>query len=113
MDKVTKYKILVSSIIDQFEFADNPSQEVKSILVKDIDRGQFLVFSDGWRDKKRRIYGCSVHIEVTKEGKIWMRQDTTDPPIVQMLLDNGVPKEDIVLAYYAPIVREDTGFAMG
>jgi hypothetical protein len=46
-----------------------------------------------------------------KDGKIWVQQDTTDVPIVQRLLDAGVPKSDIVLGFHAPYKRALAGFA--
>ncbi|MEM6320868.1 MAG: element excision factor XisI family protein [Bacteroidota bacterium] len=111
-DKVIKYKKMVASIIDQFEYPKNPNKKIEILLIKDMERGHFLVFLDGWESHQSRTYGFSVHLQVTDTGKIWIREDTTDPPIAQALLDKGVPKSDIILGYYAPTTRKDMGFAV-
>jgi hypothetical protein len=48
----------------------------------------------GWQEEKR-IYACPIHIDI-KDGKIWIQQDFTEAGIAQQLLDQGVPKSDIV-----------------
>ncbi|MCU0348900.1 MAG: XisI protein, partial [Saprospiraceae bacterium] len=57
-----------------------------------------------------RVYYIVFQMDI-KDGKIWVQQDTTDVPIVQRLLDAGVPKSDIVLGFHAPYKRALAGFA--
>ncbi|MEM1118953.1 MAG: element excision factor XisI family protein [Bacteroidota bacterium] len=102
----------VADIIDQLEYPDNPNKKIEILFIKDMERGHFLVFLDGWESHISRTYGFSVHLQVTDTGKIWIREDTTAPPIAHALLDNGVPKSDIILGYYAPDTRKDMGFAV-
>ncbi len=45
-------------------------------------------------------------------GKIWVEADNTNQAIVQRLLDAGIPKESIVLAFYSPQKRPFTEFAV-
>ena len=112
MDKVTKYKKIVREIIDSFKPKVSPPYLEVFLIKEDID-GHYIVMSDGWLNDDFRHYGFSVHIQIKEDGKIWMREDTTtDPPITTRLLEAGVPKEDIVLAFHSPIMRPDTGFAV-
>jgi hypothetical protein len=46
------------------------------------------------------------------EGKFWIEHDLTEEGIATELLREGVPKEDIVLAFHAPEMRKYTEFAM-
>jgi hypothetical protein len=46
-----------------------------------------------------------------KDGKFWIEQDLTKEGITTELLEEGVPKEDIVLAFHAPELRPLTEFA--
>ncbi len=59
-----------------------------------------------------RIYGCVLHVDI-KDGKIWVQHDGTEDAIADQLVALGVPKQDIVLAYHAPHVRQYTEFAVG
>jgi hypothetical protein len=46
-------------------------------------------------------------------GKIWVQHDGTEDAIADQLVEKGVPKQEIVLAYHAPNVRKYTDFAPG
>jgi hypothetical protein len=48
-----------------------------------------------------------------KDGKIWVQHDGTEEAIADRLVERGVAKQDIVLAYHAPHVRQYTEFAVG
>jgi len=65
----------------------------------------------GWKNR-RRYHGCVLHLDI-KKGKIWIQHDGTEVGIANELVNLGVPKEDIVLAFHEPLVREYTGFAVG
>jgi XisI protein len=112
MDKLTYYKSVVldlmNDIVKSFETASNP---IKVQLIVDESHGQFLLYQNDWRNE-RRMYGAMLHLEVTSAAKIWLHHDGTDLVIAESLLEAGVPKEDIVLGFRAPVVRPDTGFAV-
>jgi hypothetical protein len=113
MEKVKKYRQLVSKILrEEYEdLLENPNKAIKPIFIQDDKNGHYLLYLDGWQGA-RRIYGCSVHVEVNETGKIWLHLDETDLQIGQMLLDNGVPKKDIVPGFIAPARRPDTEYAV-
>ena len=46
-----------------------------------------------------------------KDGKLWIQHDGTEEGIANRLVENGVPKEHIVLAFHAPYKRPYTGYA--
>ncbi|MBV7334508.1 XisI protein [Chloroflexi bacterium TSY] len=45
-------------------------------------------------------------------GKIWIEIDWTEEGIATELVAAGVPKEDIVLAFHHPSMRQYTEFAV-
>jgi hypothetical protein len=55
---------------------------------------------------------CCMWI-LSKNVKIWVQHDGTEDAIADQLVALGVPKQDIVLAYHAPYVRQYTEFAVG
>jgi hypothetical protein len=67
------------------------------------------LMSAGWF-KHRRIYGCLIHIGI-KDGKIWIQYDGTEVGVANELVERGVPKQSIVLAFQAPSARQYTEFA--
>jgi hypothetical protein len=64
----------------------------------------------GWNGEKR-IHGIMLHIDI-KDGKIWIQHNGTERRIAQDLLELGVPKQDIVLAFHSPTRRKDSDFAV-
>jgi hypothetical protein len=47
-----------------------------------------------------------------RDNKVWVEKDSTETGIAQALLDTGVPKEDIALAFYRPERRAITELAV-
>jgi XisI protein len=65
----------------------------------------------GWKNRRRQ-HGCLLHLDI-KNDKIWIQHDGTEIGIANELVKLGVSKEDIVLAFHEPLVRQYTGFAVG
>lgn len=64
----------------------------------------------GWEDGKR-VYYPVFHLDI-RDGKIWVQEDATDANLVDQLERQGIPKQDIVLAFMAPYKRPFTGYAV-
>ncbi|MGB5975381.1 MAG: XisI protein, partial [Nodosilinea sp.] len=64
----------------------------------------------GWRDSKR-VYGVILHADILN-GKIWIQQDGTEIGLANELVELGVLKQDIVLAFDPPNLRQYTEFAI-
>jgi hypothetical protein len=63
----------------------------------------------GWNGD-RREFGCLIHVDI-KDGKIWIQHDGTEAGFANQLVELGVPKHDIVLAFHAPFMRQFTEYA--
>ena len=64
----------------------------------------------GW-DKDERIKSVMLHIRLKNE-KIWIEEDWTEDGVATDLLNKGISKEEIVLAFHPPQVRQYTEFAL-
>jgi serine/threonine protein kinase len=80
--------------------------EVQAIFDDDHDHYQLLYV--GWRNNRRQ-FGCILHLDI-KNGKIWIQHDGTEVGIANQLVELGVPKQDIILAFHEPEVRQYTDF---
>jgi len=102
------YQEIVRKILESHaKNCSNCQTEVK--LLFDTDRDRYQVMNMGWQ-KLTRVFGCIIYVEI-KEGKIWIERDGTEIGVANELVEAGVPKEDIVLAFKAPYKRKFTGFA--
>ncbi|HAA27288.1 MAG TPA: XisI protein [Cyanobacteria bacterium UBA8553] len=86
-----------------------PEYEVQTIFDSEQDHYQLLYV--GWRGYKRD-FGCILHVDI-KDGQIWIQHDGTEEGLANRLVEMGVPKQDIVLAFHEPEVRQYTGFGTG
>ncbi|MGH9848015.1 MAG: XisI protein [Blastocatellia bacterium] len=111
MDKLDLYRTYIQEILEEIAGYKAIPVEIETELVIDRTRDHYLLVNVGWRNLKR-TYGNPIHLDI-KDGKIWLQQDMTDYSIAEKLLEKGVPKEDIVLAFHAPYKRPYTGFAIG
>lgn len=77
----------------------------------DLLRDRYQVVHAGWSNQ-RRIYGYVLHLDIIN-GKIWIQHDGTEGGVANELIDRGVSKQDIVLAFHSPFKRKFTDFAVG
>lgn len=111
MDTVTNYREKLKEVFARHEELDNrfPNTEVKSYFLIDEARDTYALLRFGWT-KKGRVRAVTIFARID-EGKIWIEEDWTEDGIATELLELGVPKEDIVLAFHPPEMRQYTEFA--
>ena len=111
MANIEAYREYVQAILKKYESYQSENDPIASQIIFDTERDRDQLVHVGWRDW-RRYYGCVVHIDI-KDGKIWIQHDGTEIGVANELVDLGVPKQDIVLAFQAPYKRKFTDFAIG
>jgi hypothetical protein len=116
MDKLESYRTHVQDILRNYQrlFSSPPDPGVETQVIFDREHDHYQLLHVGWRQGVDPVFACPLHIDI-KEGKIWIQRDLIDVEggIAGELLERGVPKEDIVLAFHAPYKRPYTGFATG
>ena len=111
MERVEKYRKLVEQIIKARSNYKPAFGDIEVQTIFDRENDHYELVNLGWNDYKR-IRGCLLHLDI-KDGKIWIQHDGTEDGVANDLVEMGVPKEDIVLAFHPPYKREYTGFAVG
>ena len=110
MAKIELYRQYIQNVIRE-HYARPPSfGDVEAQMILDTTNDHYQLVHAGWHDAYRQ-YGCLMHMDI-KDGKIWIQHDGTESGVANELVELGVPKEDIVLAYHAPYQRKYTGFAI-
>ena len=84
--------------------------EVRVELIIDREQGHYELMYAGWNEPYR-VHGSVVHIDII-DGKVWVQHDGLEHGVVNDLIDAGLTPEQIVLAFKAPSMRPDTGFAV-
>jgi XisI protein len=112
MDKLIEYPKLIKRILTEYVELGNrrPNQEIQTFLIVDEFKSHYIWMNIGWQ-KNERVMGMTVYVRI-KDGKFWIEEDLTEEGIAKDLVRAGVPKEDIVLAFHEPKMREYTNFAV-
>ena len=111
MEKIEKYRSYIQQLLKEYASLASADEEVETQTIFDTENDHYQLVYAGWK-KRKRMYGCVLHLDI-KEGKIWIQHDGTEIGMANELVKLGVPKEDIVLAFHEPFVRQYTGFAIG
>ncbi len=112
MDTRLKYQEIIKSILQEHaNFRNTIPDGYHSQLLFDDDRGGYLVLDIGWNDDNY-LHATPIHINLI-EDKIWIQYDDTEEGVATDLLAAGIPKEDIVLGFRHPNVRQYTEFGTG
>lgn len=109
MEKLN-YSEVVQSIL-QHHVTNRLNSQTEVHLIFDTERDRYQVLHLGWQELNR-VFGCIIYVEI-REGKIWIERDGTETGVANELVEAGVPKQDIVLAFKAPYKRKFTEFAVG
>ena len=109
MDRVTDYGKIVKEIVEGIAAQLPPDGDIVSERIYDELQGHFELLRVGWR-KKHRVHGIVLHVDI-RDGKVWIQHDGTEDGIADALLEAGIPKEHIVLAFHPPYKRPYTGFS--
>jgi len=112
MDRRTEYRTLIQRLLteqaEQLEQTPTPGLETE--LVFDTERDNYILFSVGW-SPQGRVRGATLFVRL-RNGKFWIEEDWTEEGIASALIEAGVPKDDIVLAFHDPDMRQYTEFAV-
>ncbi|WP_427160130.1 XisI protein [Aliinostoc sp. HNIBRCY26] len=111
MAKIDEYRLKVQQILDKYAQYKPSYGDVEIELIFDTERDHYQIISIGWNQQKR-VYGPIMHLDIKNE-KIWIQQNTTEVDIAAELLEMGVIKEDIVIGFHTPKMRQLTRFSVG
>jgi XisI protein len=105
------YRELIQKILKEHQSYRAVNDPSEAQVICDTENDHYLLVYVGWQDETP-LYGCPIHVDI-KDGKFWIHQDFTEDGVAAELLQMGVPKTDIVLAFRSPFMRKFTGFSEG
>lgn len=110
-DTITPYRQAVIEVIRYYGQFVPAYGEIRNELIIATEQDHYALIHVGW-DKHRRVHGMVIHIDII-DGKIWIQWDGTEIGVANDLVDAGIPREAIVLAFHHPKKRKYTDFAEG
>jgi hypothetical protein len=95
--KLKKYRQILQQVTEMHAKMPAEPDDVESFAVCDPVNGQYLLLDVGWEGEERAHY-VVFHLRL-KDGKVLIEQDGIEYGIAQDLIEAGIPKEDIVIAF--------------
>ena len=109
MDQLNYYRQCLRDLLTRYASYSQKDSEIETQLVFDTEHDRYLLLRVGW-EKHRRVHYCTFHFDI-KAGKIWLQQNNTDVEIGEELEEMGIPKQDIVIGFHPPNLRQHTDYA--
>ena len=111
MDKLNNFRRIIKDILNEYvHIVPANLPDVENELICDEINDRYQLMRVGFENDVR-VHYCVFHFDI-KNDKIWLQHDATDIPVAQLILNAGIPKEDLVLAFHPPYRRELSGFAV-
>lgn len=100
MDRIENYRRILEKTVKRHAQFQPANGNIQTHAVCDRDADEYMVIDSGWNEKGRRIYDVVLHFRILNEN-IHVERDNTDAEVVRELLEAGIEKDDIILAYNA------------
>lgn len=110
LEKLQVYRTVVKQLLTDYAAYKPSYGDIEIQTLFDSEHDHYQVLAIGWHNKQR-VYGCSIHLDL-KQGKIWIQANNTELDIAQALVENGIPKDDIVIGFQPPHFRRFSGYAI-
>ena len=110
MEKLTGYRQLIKQILIEHSQNKPAYGDIEVETIFDTEHDHYQIVHVGW-DGDNWIHSCILHIDI-KGGKIWLQWNGTEDDIAVDLVAAGVPKDDIVLGFQSPFMRQFTEYAV-
>ena len=111
MDRVEKYRKSIKTLLTKYASHKSLNPTIERQFVCDTENDHYQLVNMGW-DKHRRLYGCSIHLDI-KDGKVWIQHNMTDVDLADELMALDVAKQDIVLGFQSPYMRQFSEYSVG
>lgn len=110
MDSLSAYRDAVKRVLMTYAKIPYAHGELSCEALFDGVNDRYALVTLGWQAGKR-VHFVLVHIDI-RDGKVWIEKDNTEEGVARELVEAGVPKSQIVLAFRPPEVRKETEYAV-
>ena len=109
MDKLEEYRRIIRETIEYYAQFKPSYGDTEVEMVFDEKQDHYEMSYSGWNGDYR-VHGSVLHIDI-RNGKVLIQHDGTEEGIAEELVEKGIPRDKIVLAFKHPSIRPHTDFA--
>ncbi len=97
-------------LTERANLRNSVGDEVEAQTLFDTKQDHYQLIFIGWF-KGKRVFGPVLHLDIKPDGKIWIQWNGTEIDIAEVLEKRGVPKDQIVIGFHSPELRQYTEYA--
>ena len=107
MDKINRYKKIVRTLVEEIvALVPNDEDGIENQLITDDEHGHYIYSGVGWeKNVTKWFYANFIHVDVKRDGKVWIQHDGTDLRVAKRLVTEGIEQSDIVIGFHPPQSR--------
>lgn len=110
MDPLITYRQIVERVLTAYTQIPYAHGDLRCEALFDREHDRYALITLGW-NAGQRVHFPLVHIDI-RDGKVWIEKDNTEDGVATELVQAGIPKSQIVLAFRSPEVRKYTEYAV-
>lgn len=110
MDRIAEYRKIIKDVITKYAQFPPAYGVIDIETIFDEANDHYEMMYVGWQ-KHRRVHGCVLHIDI-RGGKVWIQHDGTEEGVAEELVEAGIPRDHIILAFHPEDVRQYTDYAI-
>jgi hypothetical protein len=113
MERMTFLRSKIKEVMDDYlrQLRQPANQNIQFEPIVDESGHHYQIVALGW-ESDRRVFNLLFHLDIIGD-KIWVQEDKMEQSIDEILVEHGVSKKDIVLAYFPDFHRQHTEYAVG
>ena len=104
--KIAKYEPLIIDLLNDYQRNDDDVH-----IIIDRHNHHYQLLASGWTD--RNTYYCRIlmHFHLRTDGVICLFENHTEKEVGDTLMNQGVPKSDILVSFLPQSARQYAGYA--
>jgi ketopantoate reductase len=109
-EELGRYRRLIKELIQEYAQYKPSVGDIETEVIFDEANDHYELIHAGW-NRTYRVHGAVLHIDI-RNGKVIIQHDGTPDAVAEILVERGIPRDRIVLAFKPPEIRPYTGFAV-
>ena len=109
MDHLAIYQHAIKAVLLDYAQYKPSYGDIDTRVLFDDEHKSYALFMVGYEGDEH-VHGAIIHVEIL-DGKVWIQYDGTEEGIAEDLVQQGIPRDQIVLGFKPAYIRPYTDYA--
>ena len=111
MDKITYFQKAIRALFKKHQYCVdvNDNDVLRDEIIEDTLHHHYQLITVGWKNE-RYFFAPLFYVHIAN-NKVWLLQNNTEWRIADELMELGVDRQDIILGFVEPSLRQYSDFA--